>query len=220
MTQKQLRIIAPALLVLALAALPLQAKDKKWDVPCQKVFITGIQAHEISWALKGEGLQNNLYKRTCMQPVADASKADSILDIELDPAVAGTTEKRIRDRGNAVNSGNYWVSCSSDRRGSYCIDSMGYSLETSCNAAGCSTYYGPDFGVSVLHLIGDALSAWVERSSAWAYMFSAKDHKLLWKYEGLGQWHSDLSKYSQCPKKFGTYGAVCKSPKELLDKET
>ena len=48
---------------------------KKWnyDVPCQKVFVTGTQQHEIAWALKGQGLENNLYKNTCMQPVAEAA---------------------------------------------------------------------------------------------------------------------------------------------------
>ena len=100
-------------------------------MPCHKVFVTGIQTHEIAWALQGGGLENHLYKKRCMQPVADESNADAILDVELDPQVAGTTEKRIRDRENAVGTGNYWVSCSSDGRGSYCIDSTSYALETS-----------------------------------------------------------------------------------------
>jgi len=211
-----LTIILSVLFTLLLA-FPLQAKDKKWEVPCQKVFVTGSQVHEIAWALKGDGLENNLYKKTCMQPVADASKADAILDVELDPKVARTTEKRIRDRENAVATGSFWVSCSSDSRGSYCIDSTGYALETSCNAHGCSTYYGPDVAGTALQLIGDALSAWSEQRSAWAFMFSAKDHKLIWKYEGLGPWHDDLTKYSECPKSAATYGRTCKTPKKLLD---
>lgn len=193
------------------------ANHKKWDVPCQKVFVTGIQAHEIAWALQGEGLKNNLYKKTCMQPVEDASKADAILDIELDPKAVGMTQQRIRNRETAVANGDFWVSCRSDPRGSYCIDSTGYSLETSCNARGCSSYYGPNLGVTAVQLIGDALSAWAERSSAWAYMYSAKDHALIWKYEGLGTWHADLTKYSECPKSAATYGQTCKSPKKLLD---
>jgi hypothetical protein len=176
-----------------------------------------LQAHEIAWALKGDGLKNNLYRKTCMQPVADAGSADAILDIEFDPQVAGATERRVRDRENAVAVGDFWVSCRSDSRGSYCIDSTGYALETSCNERGCSTYYGPNPVVPVLQLIGDALTAWVEKSSAWAYMFSAKDHKLIWKYEGLGQWHYDLTKYSQCPKSAATYGQACKAPKKLLE---
>lgn len=204
-------------LIILLPTSPVHAKDRKWDVPCQKVFVTGVQRHEIAWALKGNGLENNLYKHTCMQPVTDASKADAILDVEPDPQIEGMTEQRIRNRENAVASGNYWVSCNSDLRGSYCIDSTGYALETSCDARGCSTYYGQEPVLPVLQLIGDALYAKIERSSAWAYMFSAKDHKLLWKYEGDGAWHFDLAKYSECPKKAGTYGAACRNPKSLLD---
>ena len=210
------RLAAFSFLFLVLAS-PLHAKDKKWDVPCQKVFIAGLQPHEIAWALKGDGLENNLLKKTCMQPVSDASKADAILDIELDPEIAGITEQRIRDRENAVATGNFWVSCNSDSRGSYCIDSTGYSLETSCNERGCSSYYGPNLGITAVQLIGDAINAWVERSAAWAYMFSAKDHKLIWKYEGLGQWHDDLTKYSECQRSASTYGRTCKKPKKLLD---
>lgn len=211
------RLTLPSLVCVLLFTGLLQAKDKKWDVPCQKVFVTGLQAHEIAWALKGEGLQNNLYKKTCMQPVMDASKADAILDIEIDPQISGITEQRIRDREAAVAGENFWVSCSSDNRGSYCIDSTGYALETSCNERGCSTYYGPDAVVTAMQLFGDALSAWIERTSAWAYMFSTKDHALIWKYEGLGQWHDDLTKYSQCPRAASTYGRTCKKPKKLLD---
>jgi hypothetical protein len=207
-------MFAFALAVLSVA--PLHAKEKKWDIPCQKVFVTGVQTHEIAWALKGAGIENNLYKSTCMQPVADAAKADAILDVEPDPQIAGMTEDRIRRREAAVSSGDFWVSCNSDLRGSYCIDSTGYALETSCNERGCSSYYGQDPAISLLHVLGDALSAHLEQISAWAYMFSAKDHKLIWKYEGAGAWHYDLTKYSECQKKFGP-DAPCKKPKSLLD---
>ncbi len=214
--KKEIVITILGLLFGTLLDPPLTAKDKKWDVPCQKVFVTGTQTHEIAWALKGDGLKNNLYKNTCMQPVANASDATAVLDIELDPQVVGMTEKRIRDRENAVATGDFWVSCNSGNNGSYCIDSSGYALETSCNALGCSTYYGPDLAVTSLHLIGDAIIARTELTSAWAYMFSAKGHKMIWKYEGLGQWHYDLTKYSECPKSAATYGRTCKKPKELL----
>lgn len=200
---------------------PVLGAQKKWDIPCQKVLVTGSQAHEIAWALTGDGLKNNLYKKTCMQPVSDASKADAILDIELDPKVSGNTEKRIdqrvQARESALVSGNFWVSCKSDMRGSYCIDSTGYSLETSCNESGCSTYYGPNPTLTLVQMIGDAITAWVERSAAWAYLFSTKDHTLIWKYEGVGQWHDDLTKYSRCPRSAATYGRTCKAPKGLLD---
>ena len=194
----------------------LQAKPKKWDIPCQKVFVTGTQIHEIEWALKGDGLDNNLYKSTCLEPVTEASKADAILDIELDPKVAGATEGRIQDRENAIASGNFWVSCNSDVRGSYCIDSSGYALQTSCNDYGCSSYYGPSVAVTAMQAIGDAISAWAERSAGWGYLFSTRDHKLIWKYEGNGQWHYDLTKYSECPKDPWHNGVTCKRPTKLL----
>jgi hypothetical protein len=214
---KQSWLNAMVICVLALATPSAHAKTKRWDITCQKVFVTGIQQHEIAWALKGEGLENNLYKNTCMQPVADASEADAILDIELDPEVAGNTERRIQEREDAIKSGEFWVHCNSDTNGSYCLDSAGYSLQTSCTETGCSTYYGPDPGVAFVHAVGDALSAWIERSAAWAYMYSVKDHSLIWKYEGAGQWHFDLTKYAQCTKRAGTYGqGPCKKPKALL----
>ena len=206
-----------AVVVLLTLTTPAHAKEKKWDIPCQKVFVTGIQQHEIAWALKGEGLDNNLYKNTCMQPVSDASKADAILDIELDPEVAGNTERRIQRRENAISSGDFWVRCNSDKHGSYCIDSAGYALETSCTDTGCSSYYGPDPGIALVRAVGDVLTAWIEQSAGWAYLYSAKDHSLIWKYEGNGQWHYDLTKYAQCPKRAGTYGqGPCKKPKALL----
>jgi len=205
-------------LSMLLFAVPACANNKKWDVPCQKVFVTGTQTHEIAWALTGEGLNNNLYRNTCMQPVSDASKADAILDVEIDPKVAGATEARIRDRENAIVSGNYWVSCSSNRNGSSCSDSTGNMLVTSCNTHGCSTYYGPNPLLVATNLLGDAISAWAERSAGWGYLYDAKDHHLIWKYEGNGQWHADLATYSQCKKKAGQWGPYqhCKTPTALL----
>lgn len=41
-------VVAVALM---LFAVPAHAKDKKWDVPCEKVFVTGTQIHEVAWAL-------------------------------------------------------------------------------------------------------------------------------------------------------------------------
>ena len=70
-----------ALLLVLLCGSLSFGKKKDWDVPCQKVFVTGTQLHEICWALKGEGLKNNLYRQTCMYPVADAARADAILDM-------------------------------------------------------------------------------------------------------------------------------------------
>jgi len=205
------RAIALLVVLVGLAA-PLQAKEKQWDIPCQKVFVTGIQAHEIAWALKGEGVENNLYKHTCMTPVSNVDDADAILDLELDQRMAGQMERRIQAREAALSSPDFWVSCSSSLRGSYCFDSRGYSLETYCNVSGCSSYYGPNPGIVLMQAIGDVLMAKLEASSAWAYMFTVKDHKLIWKFEGYSPWHSDLAKYSQCPKKAGTYGQVCKKP--------
>ena len=112
-------------------------------------------------------------------------------------------------------SDGYWVNCSVDRRGSYCLDSNGYSLYTNCTASGCSSYYGPDPGLALINLVGSALVKSSDEAAGWAYLYSAKDHKLLWKYEGLGPWHYDLAKYSECAHNWGT--PVCKPPKKLLE---
>jgi hypothetical protein len=204
-----------ALVLQAVVAAPLHAKEKrkKWDVPCQKVFVTGVQQHEIAWALKGEGINNNLYKNTCMTPVTNAADADAILDLEADPRMAGQTERRIAAREAEMSSPDFWVSCSSNASGSYCYDSRGYMLQTSCNDSGCSSYYGPNPGIVLVQAIGDLWMAKIEASAAWGYMWTAKDHRLIWKFEGYSPWHYDLAKYSECDHKAHSGGA-CKKPKQ------
>lgn len=192
------------------------ASHKTWDVPCEKVFVTGTQLHEIAWALRGDGLDNNLYKRTCMQPVSDAKDADAILDIEIDPKLVPNVNRN-------PDSAGYWVNCSSDARGSFCSDSAGYMLMTNCSARGCSSYYGPNPAIVLTQAVGDALRQWAGSTAAWGYLFSTKDHHLIWKYQGVGQWHMDLTKYSECPKehKFSQRGPgkqqPCKEPTKLLE---
>jgi hypothetical protein len=205
--------------ILILIGLPIHAKKKEAGVPCQRVFVTGSQAHEIAWALKGEGLKNNLYRTTCMQPVANASDADAILDVEPDPRLEGPLmDKRLMARENSIASGDFWVSCNSTSSGSYCRDSMGYALETSCNERGCSSYYGPDISATIGDIVSILLQAWAVKVDAWAYLFSAKDHKLIWKYEGDGRrnWHGTLTDDSGCPKRTGTSGHACKAPTQFL----
>ena len=215
---------ASLILLLLLLCCPLSfAKKWNYDVPCQKVFVTGTQQHEIRWALKGQGLNNNLYKETCLQPVADAAEADAILDIEFDPVAvaeqAGRKHQIAAYYNRQTSLDSYWVSCWSDRNGSYCHDSAGYALSTSCSDRGCSSYYGPDASTLITDFIvnlGDMLLDKLDNASAWGYLFSAKDHRLLWKYEGkAGTWHYDLTSYSRCPKKFGS--PACKKPKALLE---
>lgn len=175
-------------------------------IPCERVFVTGTQTHEIAWALQGD----NLRRLTCMQPVRKPEEADAILDIEIDPKTSGMTERRIRDREDAVASGNYWVDCRSDARGGYCLDSSGYALETACDSRGCSSYYGPSGPTVALQAIGDALVSWSEQRSAWAYMFTSKGHELIWKYEGVGTWRDDLQAHAQCQHKSFVMGRGCR----------
>jgi hypothetical protein len=206
----------------ALAA-PANAK-KKYDIPCEKVFITGTQTHEIAWALDGTGLKNNLYKHTCLEPVARPEDAQAILDIEIDPTVAASLDARIASRERALEDGAYAVTCSSNINGAECSDSAGNISVVSCDARGCSSYYGPNPLVAVSNLIGDALVAWAGKSAAWAYLRDAKTHELQWQYTGVGEWHDDIPQYSECHRRrkgwgtsFGPYSVICAAPKKLLD---
>ena len=208
------------IVVLALlAAMPAYAGGKKYDIPCQKVFITGTQTHEIAWALNGEGTDNNLYKHTCLEPVSKPEDAQAVLDIEMDPKIAGALDARLAARERAVQDGTYSVTCSSGARGASCSDSAGNISVVSCSSRGCSSYVGPNPLIVATNLIGDALVHWAEVSAGWGYLWNAKTHELIWKYEGDGQWHADLTKYSECKKrsKWGTAPEnMCVPPNSLL----
>lgn len=189
------------------------AKKHHWKVPCERVFVTGTQKREIAWALKGNGLKNNLYRNTCQEPVSDPSNADAILDIEYDEKIieehaAAVTLKRRTD------AQNYYVTCRSDAAGYVCVDSEGYELDTSCKGANCTSSYGPST-YAVVDSLMQGLRNHIEKTMAWGYLFSVKDHKLLWKYESdTGAWSIDLGKYSACKHIWGTH--FCKPPKALL----
>jgi len=110
---------------------------------------------------------------------------------------------------------SYWFSCWSDAGDSYCHDSAGYALSTSCTDRGCSSHYGSD-GSDLLMDRRHAARSSRQHDGLGLSLF-AKDHRLLWKYEGFaGDWHIDLGHYSRCDKKFGSGGA-CKRPKTLLE---
>jgi len=213
-------------LLLVLYFCPFASGKKKWVVPCQKVFLTGTQKHEIAWALRGDGLKNNLYKNTCQQPVSDPAEADAILDIEYDPKqVVDEAARERREFYRNTQSNDYSVICSSTMGHSYCRDSQGYALYTDCTDRGCSSYYGPDpvqeIGnvlFNVLDELSYKLDKHFEDTSAWGYMFSTKDHHMIWKYEGMvGTWHYDLTKYAQCQHPLGK--PVCKKPTALLQEK-
>lgn len=203
------------------------AKHKKWNVPCEKVFVTGAQTHEIAWALRGAGLKNNLYRHTCQEPVAKASEAAAILDLEFNPDFSPANLSKEQDE--RLDSPSYFVSCSTNGNGSFCSDSDGNILVTNCSDSGCSSYYGPNPISTALDLVNAALTAHFARTSAWAYLFSAKHHRLLWKYAGIkgttiftwksATWHDNLDWFSECPERYhwpAGHPGACKPPTSLL----
>lgn len=188
--------------VLCVGASASAKENPKWRVPCEKVFVTGTQKAAIAWALKGEGLKNRLYERTCQEPVPSPAQASAILDIEPDQNLVEANEEKAgikRDTGD----GSYFVTCSSSLSGYYCEDSDGYVLSASCVGQNCATYYGPDPLAQGLQALDQILEKHLLATDAWAYLFSTKDHKLLWKYEGAGVWDFNLAKSSACRKNFG-----------------
>lgn len=178
-------------------------KDKGHFVPCQKVFVTGNQPYSVQWANK------NLFKRTCMAPQADPRQATAILDLEPIPGVSGAPNYTPKE-----NTAGYWVDCHSAILGGVtCEDSEGHQTTTTCSFVGeyvsCSTYEGPDPVTALMRSLLDLLV----RNSAYAYLYDAKTHELLWKYQGSWPWDNELMFDSACAKKrkrgtWGTSGGV------------
>ncbi len=216
--------IGPVVALMLAAAGAAQAKNKGPQIPCEKVFVTGTQVHEITWALRGTGLQNNLYKYTCQEPVARVEDADAILDLEWDPkfspqSLARDRREMLEEREKEMANGTVYVSCSSNAKGSVCTDSQGNMLESSCNSSGCSTYAGPN---SLLAIVGALATSYTEHlaaTEAFVYLFSARDHKLIWKDQSIGTWWDDLGHRAACNKRgaFEMYHGSCKAPTRTLD---
>jgi hypothetical protein len=185
-------------------------------LPCQRVFVAGSQTYAIKWANK------NLFQKTCMAPVADPSLATAILVLRPQP----TSD----DSAGTQDDANYWVNCSSFRGSIICNDSNGQTETTECyedrfGGVDCSTYSG-----TMLSGFRDALEHAMTRNVANAYLYDAKTHKMIWKYEGTF-WDAQLMWDSACAKKhrFGYWGPSSrggvpngmscdakKLPKELL----
>ena len=197
-----LRILAWLLAGAAFVSVPIRAmakdKDKGDFIPCQRVFVTGNQSYAVQWA------NRNLFKRTCLAPQADAGHATAILDLEPVPGVSGVPDYTPKE-----DTPGYWISChSAILGGETCEDSEGHETTTTCSlVAGyvsCSSYDGPDPVTALMRsLVGLLL-----RNTAYAYLYDAKTHKLLWKYQGSWPWDSRLMFDSACAKKrrWGTYG--------------
>jgi hypothetical protein len=178
-------------------------KDKGNFIPCQKVFVTGNQPYSVQWANK------NLFKRTCLAPQADASQATAILDLEPIPGVSGAPNYTPKE-----NTTGYWINCHSAILGGVtCEDSEGHQTTTTCSFGGgyvnCSTYEGPDPVTSAIRSLLNLLV----RNSAYAYLYDAKTHELLWKYQGSWPWDTELMFDSACVKKrrggtWGTHGGI------------
>jgi hypothetical protein len=153
-------------------------------IPCQKVFVTGEQKHEIAWALKGEGLKNKLYQRTCLEPVQDKSQATAILWLLYNPK---------------LYPGKYAESmagtCKSTWDALTCYGSNGKTWQVTCDGLGnCSSFYGQSSG--------NLLIDWVESSAALVFLYDVKTGRLLWstgKSDG-STWNFDLAMAMECKK--------------------
>ncbi len=177
-------------------------KDKGNYVPCQKVFVTGNQPYSVQWA------DENLFTHTCLAPQADPSQATAILDLEPSPGTSGVPNYTPKE-----NTSSYWIGCHRAIVGVTCEDSEGHQTTTTCTAfrglVSCSTYEGPDPVTKLLKSLLDLLT----RNAAYAYLYDAKTHELLWKYQGSWPWDKELMFASACPKKrragtWGTSGGV------------
>jgi hypothetical protein len=178
-------------------------KDKGNYIPCQKVFVTGNQSYSVQWANK------SLFKKTCLAPQATPDQATAILDLEPIPGVGGYPAYTPKE-----DTSNYWIDCHSAMLGGVtCEDSEGHQTTTTCSFVGgyvsCSTYSGPDPITGLVHAFGE----WLTRNGAYAYLYDAKTHELLWKYQGSWPWENELMFASSCVKKrrggtWGTAGGV------------
>lgn len=213
--------LATALMLSVLCIPAFARKRRKWPtVPCQKVFVTGSQVHEIAWALKGNGLENNLYKHTCLEPVPRPGAATAVLDLEWDPKFnpVGLAAQAAARRKEELENPDYFVTCSSFGGSVSCTDGEGNVLETNCDAAGyCTSYYGPGLG----KLASELVDAWVMHlasTDAWVYLFSRQGHTLLYKNTGQGMygWWGTLSRNMGCKHKGIEWHHFCKAPTALL----
>lgn len=199
---RALRLIPWPLVGVVLVSIPgrtvAKDKDKGDFLPCQRVFVTGNQAYAVQWANK------NLFKHTCMAPQADAGQAKAILDLEPIPGLSGIPKYTPKE-----NTAGYWVNCHSATLGGVtCEDSEGHQTTTTCSFVGgyvsCNSYEGPDPVTALMRSLIDLLV----RNSAYAYLYDAKTHELLWKYQGTWPWDNQLMFDGACAKKRrrGTYG--------------
>lgn len=127
----------------------------------RNVYIVGTQYNAVVWAYK------HLSENTCLTPVQDPGRADAILQLYNPVADA-----------RQYDSPSLTVSCTSSRNTSTCTDSDGNMMTTTCDAAGCSSFYGPN----PMHAVGQLLTSWIENAS---YQGEARlyttDRKLLWQ---------------------------------------
>jgi hypothetical protein len=125
--------------------------------------------------------------------------------LEPIPGVSG-----VPDYTPTENAAGYWVDCDSAIGGGVtCEDSEGHETTTTCSFIGeyvdCSTYEGPDPVTALMRSLVDLLV----RNAAYAYLYDAKTHELLWKHQGSWPWNNKLMFDSACAKKrkAGTWGS-------------
>ncbi len=126
------------------------------------VYVMGRHYNAVVWAYK------HLAEWTCLTPVLDPTKADAILEL-YSPGAESPSQ---------ADTAPLSVSCSSNGGSSFCTDSDGNMMDTTCTSNGCTSYYGPN----PAHEIGQALSSWIANAS---YQGEARiytsEYKLLWR---------------------------------------
>jgi hypothetical protein len=193
MNRKQILILAT--LAAAFTSTALHAEKCEANIngfKIHNVFIAGDHRNGVIWAYK------HLAEETCLTPTTNLSEADAILEV---------SSLNLEEKSQLRNAdASFTVSCRSQGTSSYCSDSAGNALSTSCNASGyCTSSYGP----GPYQVVGDLLHHWIDTrpTIADARLYTT-DHKLLWdskhqKGDWMGAIWPDLVR-------LGTNSPVCK----------
>jgi hypothetical protein len=188
-----IKVVFSIIFLLSLAVLAV-AKNRVSPemMAIRKVYITGHNTGQVEWADKN--FAHN--KGSCVKPVASPEEADAILLIE--PSFQ-----------DGERPANYqvpiWVSCTSSKTGTHCVDSSGYSMDTYCSSdrAGninCTSTYGPDVAATIIQTFQQA----ARRSVMDVYLYNKDGKQLIWKRIrtgtafGMHLWADELNKAIGC----------------------
>lgn len=180
-------------LTAALAIVAAASEHKKVSpemLAIRKIYVTGHNLGQVEWAYKNfpQG------KGSCVKPVGTPGEADAILQIE--PSFLENEQPP--DYWSPV-----WVNCTTSSTGTHCLDSNGYSTDTSCFAdrAGnisCTSSYGPDLAASIVDLLRQS----ARRSVVDVYLYSKDGKRLLWGQKKTSTtfhvWADQLNKAVGC----------------------